>query len=56
MADTVACDAGLQRTRSPLASLVIGAGGIVFGDIGTSSLGTMITVLQLGSGAIDANR
>lgn len=56
MADTVACDAGLQRTRSPLASLVIGAGGIVFGDIGASSLGTMITVLQLGGGAIDANR
>ena len=44
--------------RSPashgkLAPLVIGATGIVFGDIGTSPLYTMKTVLQLGGGAVD---
>jgi KUP system potassium uptake protein len=36
-----------------LAPLVIGATGIVFGDIGTSPLYTMKTVLQLGGGAVD---
>lgn len=39
---------------SALAPLVIGAAGIVFGDIGTSPLYTMKTVLQLGGGAVDA--
>jgi len=38
----------------PLAPLLIGATGIVFGDIGTSPLYTMKTVLQLGGGGVDA--
>ncbi len=37
-----------------LAPLLVGATGIVFGDIGTSPLYTMKTVLQLGGGAVDA--
>ena len=36
-----------------LAPLVVGAAGIVFGDIGTSPLYTMKTVLQLGGGQVD---
>jgi KUP system potassium uptake protein len=39
---------------SAFAPLVIGATGIVFGDIGTSPLYTMKTVLQLGGGEVDA--
>lgn len=43
--------------RSPqgrLLPMVIGATGVVFGDIGTSPLYTMKTVLQLGGGRVDA--
>jgi KUP system potassium uptake protein len=41
-------------TPRNLAPMVIGAAGIVFGDIGTSPLYTMKTVLQLGGGTVDA--
>jgi len=37
-----------------LGALMVGATGIVFGDIGTSPLYTMKTVLQLGGGTVDA--
>ncbi|HLZ79286.1 MAG TPA: KUP/HAK/KT family potassium transporter [Sphingomonas sp.] len=46
-----------RPTASPatkLTPLVIGATGIVFGDIGTSPLYTMKTVLALGGGGVDA--
>ena len=39
--------------KRSLAPLVVGAAGIVFGDIGTSPLYTMKTVLQLGGGQVD---
>ncbi len=42
------------RARAGLAPLVVGAAGIVFGDIGTSPLYTMKTVLQLGGGGVNA--
>lgn len=40
----------MPGTHAELAPLVIGAAGIVFGDIGTSPLYTMKTVLELGGG------
>ena len=47
-------DERAPASRAQLAPLVVGAAGIVFGDIGTSPLYTMKTVLQLGGGTVDA--
>jgi KUP system potassium uptake protein len=52
MIDTTPVETNTKAHDGRLAPLVIGAAGIVFGDIGTSPLYTMKTVLQLG-GTID---
>ena len=50
----VPADPAVPSAHGGLAPMVIGAAGIVFGDIGTSPLYTMKTVLQLGGGNVDA--
>ena len=57
-ADSPDVRAAVSRARTAphagLTALMVGATGVVFGDIGTSPLYTMKTVLELGGGKVDA--